>query len=250
MRNKKSDSVNIEKKKRGFFYIGVIIALAICLLALEWVYPDQNPVDIVEPMEGESTPWVLVIDDKKIPERPMPRDDYISREKVVTGRDSITDTAKFSVQHPHLNSFELPDSVLTDLGSEEIYIDPFPGVITKSITDIDERPHYESCLINGDYNPLVFDCTVDKIFSHVRKNITVPECVKYSGGEQIVLALIVLNVAGEPTEIAILNTDAVCADCAVEATRVLRSLPPMNPGVYGGMNIRVSFSIPIKFQYR
>ena len=250
MRNKKSDSVNIEKKKRGFFYIGLIIALAMCLLALEWVYPDQKLPDILEPMEGESTPWVVVIDDKKIPEKPMPRDDYVRHEKVLAVRDSTTDTVKFTVQQPHLISFELPDSILSDLGDEEIYIDPFPGVITKNITDIDERPHYENCLENGDYNPLVFDCTVDKIFTHVRNNITVPECVKYSGGEQIVLALIVLNVAGEPTEITILNSDAVCADCAVEATRVLRSLPAMNPGVYGGMNIRVSFSIPIKFQYR
>ena len=250
MRDKKTEVANIEKRKRGFFYIGLIVALSICLIALEWVFSENSLVDTIEPLEIEPVPEVVIVEEKGIPERPKPKPEFNSSEALVFYQDTLMDTAKFVTTDSSGREFQLPDGQLSNFDESEIFIDPFPGVITKNVLDIDQRPHYRECLKDNEYNPLVFDCTVEKIFSYVKSNLTVPKCVKLGGGEQIVHALVVLDETGFTQEVKVLNSDAVCEDCAREAIRVLNSLPPMQPAIYGGMNIRVSFSIPIKFQYR
>ncbi|MBT6513536.1 MAG: hypothetical protein HOK65_02095 [Crocinitomicaceae bacterium] len=249
MYKKKSDQANIEKRRKGFFYIGLVISLALSLLAFEWVISKGDTVDIHEPLISEKIPWVVIIDDEKIPEKPIPNTEILEIQ-LLSPEFNIQNTVKFT---DDLNSQGIGDIASNEpwIDDDEIfYIDPFPGKITKSIFDIDQRPHYNACLGDGDYTPLVFDCTVEQVFKYIRSNIKVPECVKLSGGKQIVMALVKLNENGTIAAVSILNSDAVCEACSIEAMRVLLELPPMNPGVYGGMNISVSFSIPIKFEYR
>ncbi|MDC3337146.1 energy transducer TonB [Flavobacteriales bacterium] len=249
MHKKKTEQANIEKRRKGFFYIGLVISLALSLLAFEWVISKSDEVDIYEPMVSEETPWVVVIDSKKIPEKPLPNPAISEMQLLSTGVNKVN-AAKFTND---LNNRDVGDIANTKpwIDDEDIfYIDPFPGKITKSIFDIDQRPHYNACLGGGGYTSLVYDCTVEQVFKYVRTHIKVPECVKLSGGKQIVMALVKLNEKGRVADVSVLNSDAVCEDCSIEAMRVLLQLPPMNPGIYGGMNISVSFSIPIKFEYR
>lgn len=249
MRRKKTEQANIEKRRKGFFYIGLVISLALTLLAFEWVFSKGGTVDLLEPMASEEIPWIVIIDDEKIPEKPIPNLDIVAIQLLQPEFNAGT-RARFTDDLNKQGLGAISNSELWVDDAEIFYIDPFPGTITKSIFDIDERPHYDDCLDGRGYNPVVFDCSVEKVFNHVRSNINVPECVKLSGGKQIVMALVNLNENGEVERVSVLNSDAVCEDCSIEAIRVLKQLPPMNPGIYGGMNISVSFSIPIKFEYR
>ena len=153
MRDKKTEVANIEKRKRGFFYIGLIVALSICLIALEWVFSENSLVDTVESLENEPVPEVVIVEESGIPERPKPKPEFNSAEVQVFYKDTLTDTAKFVTTDSSGIEFQLPDGQLSNFDESEIFIDPFPGVITKNVLDIDQRPHYRECLKDNEYNP-------------------------------------------------------------------------------------------------
>ena len=250
MRDKKSEEANIEKRKKSFFFIGLIIALAVSLIAFEWASSSRQNIELARPELDEGN--VVRIDYyHPLPEKPKPISMQSSvPSSVVDDNGGRPKTQFTSSQGAIVNPVFYPEGEFVDPFDDIRNINPFPGQTTRSIFDIDERPHFESCLNGKEYNPLVFDCTVEQVFQSIQENLKVPECVKYSSGkQQIVLAMVALDKLGEMDRIVILNSDAVCSECVRETARILSLLPKMNPGIYAGNPIPVAFTIPIKFQY-
>lgn len=249
MRDKKSDNANVERKKQAFFYTGLVVALAISLIAFEWTSSAKptDTGDIVLMSKGGDRLNVIVIDENNIPERPKPT--LINPPAPTPTTDSLRRKNKFQfTAERESERCTFPEGEFVKPEDNLPCIDPYRGSSTRSVFDIDQRPHYTSCLVNSTYTPMSFDCTKEKVFGHVRENLHVPVCVARSGGKQTVLALVELDATGTVSKVRVLNSDDVCADCIVEARRVLQSLPAMNPGIYGGQPVRISFSIPIKFE--
>jgi len=250
MRGKKSEEANLEKRKRSFYYIGIVIALACSLIAFEYA-SNSAPVELVEPISEDAGVTVIHLSYTNIPEKPSPISSLENAIASNVDTSGLNNNVFFgNSQNDMAHQITYPEGEFVDPYDAIKHIDPFPGKTTKSIFDIDERPHLESCLNGQDYNPLIFDCTVSEVFKMIEQNLKVPDCVKNSSRKmQVVLALIALDETGNLDKIIVLNSDDVCSECVTEATRVLQYLPKMNPGIYAGKPIPVAFTVPIKFQF-
>jgi hypothetical protein len=250
MHGKKSEEANLEKRKRSFYYIGIVIALACTLIAFEWA-SNSTPIELVQPISEDAGVTVIKLSYDNVPDKPSPISSLDNAIPSKVDTSGLNNNVFFgNSQDLMANQISYPEGEFVDPYEAIKHINPFPGKTTKSIFDIDERPHLESCLNGQDYNPLIFDCTVSEVFKMIEKNLKVPECVKHSSGKmQVVLAMIAMDETGKLDKIIVLNADDVCEECVTEATRVLQYLPKMNPGIYAGKPIPVAFTVPIKFQF-
>ena len=230
---------------RGTLYSNILLLLLIAAMS-SCNGSDTTVAPTMAVMEEERQPVVVIIDPNEIPEKPKP-----PKYRAIQKR--YNDSIRIDLKSSQFGSSFGRDSAGSATGQVELgemipCINPYKNLKTRCIDEIDERPHYKECLVANQYHLTSFQCTMDKLYAYVRNEMTIPPCVHYSGGKQLVQALVVVEETGVVETVKVLNTDAVCADCAVEAKRVLKSLPRMEPGVYGGAPVRISFTLPITFE--
>lgn len=261
MKEKKSNEANIERKKSIFFYVGLLVALAITLIAFEWSYKqyetgESEPIKDLpdEIVEGGD----IRVLEKEIPDKPEPyrlvrkqekeETQKIDRTKEEHPSDKRERTTFSSIDPNQINLEDIPEELFHFEDFEGPIIDPLAGTIEKSVTSIDQRPYFPECC-EGAYSPLCYNCTRDKLFAFIRKNIEVPECVHTAGGVQIVWVKLTIDVDGTVNSVEVINMDEICTEAVVRTRDALSKLPPMVPGTYAGVPVRVSYHIPVKLRF-
>lgn len=122
---------------------------------------------------------------------------------------------------------------------------------TKFFVIVEEMPVYPGCEVEAtvkDRN----DCTNEKIFNHVIKNTqfpSLPDNKKYDG---IVYVNFLIDRNGNVDSVNIIksfpgNHSELFNN---EAIRVINSLPKMTPAKQKGKNVKVKYTIPLKFRGR
>ncbi len=238
---------NNSNRNRGL----IILFLALIVLTAGGIWAfngagkeEKQSYDIVLMNEPFQEKNVLYIDEENIPAIPKPKGAGFQLPVKV---DTSAARTVFTAERGDRSCFEYLEGEFVKPDEVIPCINPYSNQKGRSVFDIEQRPHFKNCLDNGKYTAMSFGCTKDKVFEHVRHQLKVPACVSHSGVNQTVLALVLIDELGQVEKVRVLNTDDVCMEASVEAIRVLKTLPGMEPGVYGGMPIKVSFSIPIKF---
>ena len=111
-----------------------------------------------------------------------------------------------------------------------------------SFEDLDIQPKFKDCETSQNHK----DCFVDSLSKHVAEHFN-PEVAQNIGLEKGVSRVYVqfmINKEGNVENIKVRGPHEVIED---EALRVISLLPTMVPGQYGGKNVNVKYTIPIKF---
>lgn len=222
MKLKKSKKANLENKKFIFFEIGLVVALALTFFAFEWRV-DVDSVDefmSIDDIEVEDIVAPITRPKVKLPPPP----------KVIT--DAIVLIDDQEEQDPDL---EIVDAD-TDAKSEI------------NIVDIDEpgdEDYGDVIFVSAEFMP-EFPGGQKALFKWLSKNIKYPVVAQENDICGTVFVGFVVDRDGSITNVKVLRPVDPSLD--KEAIRVVKAMPKWKPGRQRNNKVRVSYTVPIRFQ--
>jgi len=226
MEAKKNEKANLENKKSLFIQIGLIIALLVCLGAMEWtsgqkkdsafagmteeaIEEEQIPVTEETPPEELPPPEVTVTDLFEIVEDDVVIDNEVRFEDDETSEDKVVE-----IYAPVLQAEE-------EEVEEEIFV------------IVEDMPKFRG----GDINTFR---------EWVQKRVRYPELAAENGIQGRVFITFVVETNGNVSNVSVSRSvDALLDEAAKEA---VSASPKWEPGMQRGRPVRVRYSIPIIFQ--
>ncbi len=226
MEPKKSEKANLENKKSMFIQVGLIVALLVCLGAMEWtsgqkkdsafagmteeaIEEEQIPVTEETPPEEMPPPEVTVTDLFEIVEDDVVIDNELKFEDDETSEDKVVE-----IYAPVLQAEE-------EEVEEEIFV------------IVEDMPKFKG----GDIN---------KFREWVQKRVRYPELAAENGIQGRVFITFVVETNGNVSNVTISRSvDQLLDEAAKEA---VMASPKWEPGMQRGRPVRVRYSIPIIFQ--
>ena len=226
MEPKKSEKANLENKKSMFIQVGLIVALLVCLGAMEWtsgqkkdsafagmteeaIEEEQIPVTEETPPEEMPPPEVTVTDLFEIVEDDVVIDNEVKFEDDETSEDKVVE-----IYAPVLQAEE-------EEVEEEIFV------------IVEDMPKFKG----GDIN---------KFREWVQKRVRYPELAAENGIQGRVFITFVVETNGNVSNVTISRSvDQLLDEAAKEA---VMASPKWEPGMQRGRPVRVRYSIPIILQ--
>jgi len=222
MDQKKSPKADLENKRVLFIQIGLIITLAIVLVAFEWKTYDRVLVDL-----GERE----VID---IPEEMV---EITRQEQPPPPPAPPPQTTQFQIVE---DDVEIDDDFIIDADVDitteiEAYIPP--------VFDEEEIVEEEIFIVVEDMP--TFPGGDEARVRFLSENIRYPQMARESGIQGTVFVTFVVERDGSVTDVRVLR--GIGGGCDEEAIRVIKAMPRWNAGKQRGRPVRVQFTMPIRF---
>lgn len=222
MEEKKKPEADLTKKSGLFLSIGLVISLALVIMAFEWrFYDDGSMVDLGR--VDDNFEDMLEIPPTEQPPPPPP-----------------------VIQQPEI--IEIPDEEEIE---EEIEVNLDVEITEETVVEslvFDEAPEEE---VAEEIFSIVEDQPtpqggMDAFYKYVGKNINYPAQARRMGVEGKVYVQFVVDKDGSLNEVQAIK--GIGAGCDEEAVRVVKSAPKWNPGKQRGRAVKVRMVIPITFK--
>ncbi len=222
MEAKKSPKADLEKNRVIFVQIGLVITLAVILLAFDWKSYDRNIEDLGA-VDAESVMEETAPITQQQNEPPPPPQETQSFELEIVEEDmDIDDDFEIDAeadQTTEIEEYIAPEIVEQEVEEAEIFL------------VVEENPSFPGG---------------DKAYkTYLANNIKYPTMAKESGIEGTVYITFVVEPNGKLSNVAIVRD--IGGGCGDEALRVVKNMPKWNPGKQRGKSVRVRFNLPIKF---
>jgi len=230
MEIKKTPKANLENKKILFTEIGLVLTLAICLLAFEWKTYDKtvsmtdNTTQLAT--EEESVP---IIPPDLPPPPEMPRIPVVSDViEIVDDAVKIKDDLILSTEDNKNLAVQVMDYVPKQVVEETVEED-IPVAV------VEEKPSF----MGGDENEFT---------KWVAKNMAYPEIAKENNIQGRVILSFVVGPDGRVVDVKVLRGVDPSLDKA--AVEVVSKSPKWTPGKQRNKPVRVKYTFPVIFQLR
>jgi len=221
MEQKKSKEANLESKKAGFFFVGLVMISAIVGMAFE--YEKFTAEDQIAQKEDDSMQEELVFDippEEEIPEEEpevAPPPPVIEEIEVVEDDEEVEELDLSSIDEkieeaPEEEEAEIVEEKIIDFAEVE---PSFPGG--------------EAAMVEW-----------------INKNVEYPQLAIELGEQGIVYVQFVVNKNGSIEQTKVLRGVSDALDA--EARRVVRKMPKWIPGEQAGKKVRVRFTLPVHFR--
>jgi len=222
MDTKKTPKADLEGKRVLFIQIGLVVTLAIVLLAFEWKTYDRVLTDLGEREVIDIPEEMVEITRQEQPPPPPAPPPQTTQFKIVEDDVEIEDDFMIDVdvdQTTQIEAYIPPVFEEEQVQEQEIFIvveDPpsFPG---------------------GDEARIRF----------LSENIRYPQMARESGIQGTVFVTFVVETDGSVTSVRVLR--GIGGGCDEEAVRVIQAMPKWNAGKQRGRPVRVQFNMPIRF---
>ncbi|MDY0344580.1 MAG: energy transducer TonB [Lentimicrobium sp.] len=223
MEAKKSPKADLEPKRTVFVQIGLIITLAIILLAFEWKTYDVEKIQIdARQAENVEEDMIEITQQNKPPPPPAP---------------PPTTTLINIVQ----DDVEVLDDIIID--AEATQFTEIPTYTPPAVMEEEEVAEAEIFTVVED-QPSFPGGDAARI-RYLQENIKYPQMARESGIQGTVYVTFVVERNGAVTDVRVLR--GIGGGCDEEAVRVIKAMPKWNPGKQRGKPVRVQFNMPIKF---
>ena len=227
METKKNNNVNLEKRKGMFFQLGLVIVLAICLIAFEWTTGQKGPNEFAslteEVLEEELIP--ITETPEQQPEAPPEIPKVTELFQIVEDDVTIENEIIFADDEA---SFD-----------EEVQMYDF------EITEEEEEEEEEIFYVVEDM-PTFRGGDVNKFRDWVQSRVKYPQIAAENGIQGKVFLQFVVEPDGSVSNVIV--SRGVDAALDNEAVKVIQSSPKWSPGKQRGAPVRVRFSMQVNFQ--
>jgi len=222
MEVKKNPEVDLSKKTGLFLNIGLVVSLALTIMAFEWKFYDEG--DLVDLGQvNDQFEETMEIPQTEQPPPPPPK-----------------------IQQPEI--IEVPDEEEIE---EEIEVDLDVEITEETIVEeivFDDEPEEEEA---EEIFTIVEDQPAPKggmaaFYEYVGKNLKYPAQARRMGIEGKVFVQFIVDKDGSITEVQAIK--GIGAGCDEEAIRVLKNAPKWNPGKQRGRPVKVRMILPITFK--
>ncbi|MFO8129574.1 MAG: energy transducer TonB [Bacteroidales bacterium] len=222
METKKTKKADLESKKFIFRQIGLIVALAIVLLAFEWKSYEKSVEGFGERVvqDVEEDMAEITVQEQKPPPPPPPQ--------------------KVTVLNVVEDDIEVEEDIIIDIeADEETEVEEYVPV------EVEEEVVEEAPIFMVVESMPEFPGGTENLYKYLGENIKYPQMAKESGIQGIVYVTFVVEKDGSVTDVRVLR--GIGGGCDEEAIRVVESMPKWNPGKQRGKSVRVQYNLPVKF---
>jgi len=220
MEAKKNPEVDLERRKGSFTLIGLITALAITLVALEWTTFEKQLGSLgsldIDFLEEEVIPPSATP-----PPPPPPPPAPTTILEIVDDEEDIVEVEILDQEIKEDTKVEIVqrDEVIEE---EQIF------------TIVEEMPSFPG----GEA----------ELFKYLGKNIKYPQMATDAGISGVVYVTFVVDKDGKIRDVKVLR--GIGGGCDEEAVRVVKSMPTWKPGKQRGKAVTVQYNLPIRFTLR
>jgi len=232
----KSKKARIESYSKIFFQLGLVLALLVVYLSIEWKSFDRyvsemNMVDLQDE-ETVDIPITERIIEIKPPPPPPPAPEKIL---IVDDLEEIEETVLETTETDETEAVEFVEIENIEEVEEEELVENVPFAI------VEEVPVYPGCVGSKEQKR---KCLQDKIRIHVNKtyNTNLPQELGLSPGKKKVFVMFKIDKNGNVSDA---RARGPHKRLEKEAIRVVNLLPQMTPGKQRGRSVSVSYTLPI-----
>lgn len=230
MKTKKNPKYDLEKRRKLYFNLGLLIAGSATLAAFRWGTPVEEPVDNVQyerELPVEVIEFVKVVELQPQTSFQAPRIDVFVPEEAEEVEEEIEEPTddKTIVNIP-------PPEIKGPIGQGTIGVSTHGDPQTFESQDVEDLPEYPG----GDM----------AMMSFIQKGYKFPKHQDLTDQGTIYVRFVVTS-KGEITEVSIAR--GISPEMDREAMRVVQSMPNWKPGKYRGRPVNVRMVIPIKIKY-
>ncbi|HDS08127.1 MAG TPA: energy transducer TonB [Bacteroides sp.] len=226
MEQKKSEKVDLERRKGIFLEVGLVVALSIILIAFEWTKgPDKEDTsEMVQEIQFEDEMMQITRREEPKPE-PKPE-----QPKVAEVLDIVDDDV------------EIDDEFDFDMEATEDTEYDFTTVISDDEEEIEEE---EVFYIVEDMPTFNGGDPATEFRKYIAQNLRYPEIAAENGISGRVIVQFAVNRTGQVVDAVVVRSVDPALD--KEAIRVVMSSPKWTPGKQRGKPVKVLFTFPINF---
>ena len=225
MELKKSNKVNLEKRKGMFIQIGLVVTLSIVLVAFEWTQGEGNDDDsnAVQEIQFEDEMMQITRRDEPKPE-PKPEQPKVAEVLDIVDDDvEIEDDFDFDMEANSDSEYDFTSMMDDD---EEIDEDEVFYIV-------EDMPTFNG----GD--------PATEFRKYIGQNLRYPEIAAENGISGRVIVQFAVSKYGNVVDAVVVRSVDPALD--KEAVRVVMSSPKWAPGKQRGKAVKVLFTFPINF---
>ena len=217
---KKHPQADLEKKRSLFMQIGLVAALAIVWIALEWRSYEENAFNLGDLMMEDIEEEIIPITEREIKPPPPPP----PPEELIIVEDEEELEEELEVEDTEVDE----DTEIQEIEEEEEFDEH------QIFTVVEQMP--------------AFPGGEAALFRYLQKNIKYPAMAKESGISGTVYVTFVINQRGEIKDVKVIR--GIGGGCDKEAERVVRNMPKWNAGKQRGKPVKVQYNLPVRFLLR
>ncbi len=223
MEAKKSKKADLEPKRTVFIQIGLVIALAISLVAFEWKTYDIKEIDTTARQAEQVEDDLVEITQQNKPPPPPAAPPTTTLINIV--QDNVDVVDDFTIDAEATQLTEIPKYVPPAMVEEEEVAE------AEIFTVVETSPSFPG----GD----------EARIRYLTENIKYPQMARESSIQGTVYVTFVVERTGNVSDVRVLR--GIGGGCDEEAIRVIKGMPKWSPGKQRGKPVRVQFTMPIKF---
>lgn len=217
MEAKKSSEADLERRKRGFFYAGLLVTLAFVLVGMEYTEFDRKDNELgdlnKEFLEEEEIPPSAAP-----PPPPPPPPAPSTVVEIVEDEEDIEET-------------------------EQVFEEPDEETVVEEVEYVEEEVEDEIFTIVEDMP--TFPGGETELFKFLGKNLKYPAIAQDAGVSGTVYVNFMVDKDGKVKNAKVVR--GIHSACDKEALRVVNKMPAWRPGKQRGKAVRVSYNLPIRF---
>jgi len=224
---RKTEKADLESKRSLFVQIGLIVVLAIILLAFEWKQYERAKLELGVRDNVEVIEEVVIQTEQEVAKPPAPAPPPQTTILEIVDNDVTVDDISIDAEtdeNTQMEEYVAPPPSSVEVKDEEI-------VEAEIFTVVEESPSFPG----GEEARIRF----------LQENIEYPQMARESGIQGTVYMTFVVEPSGSVSAVRVLR--GIGGGCDEEAIRVIQKMPKWNPGKQRGKPVRVQFTMPIKF---
>lgn len=224
MISKKSDKVNLENRRGLFIQVGVVIALAITLIAFEWTSRPQELASLGAMTDMNLTEEIIPITRQQEIKPPPP-----------PAAPKVTDVLNIVEDDVQIDDELIIDDAEAD---QQMQVEIMPFTETEEVAEeevffiVEDMPSFQGKGQEG-------------FREWIAQNLRYPEIAAENGISGKVYVQFAVNSKGEVVDAVVVRGVDPALD--KEAVRVVMSAPRWEPGKQRGKPVKVQFTFPINF---
>ncbi len=224
MELKKSPQADLENKKGLYGSLGLVLALAIVLVAFEWKSYDNEKIEVAARTAIETEEEMIIQTEQNLPPPPPPPPAQVS-DQIEIVEDDVEIETEVKI-----------DAEATETTVVEDYVAP-PVVKEEEVAEeeifqiVEEMPSYPGGM--------------QSLYEYLSENIRYPVVAMESGIQGRVYVTFVVEKDGSISDVKVLR--GIGGGCDEEAVRVIKAMPKWNPGKQRGRAVRVLYNVPVNF---
>jgi protein TonB len=221
---KKSPKADLESKKVIFTEIGLIIGMALMLLAFEWKSYDKTVIEVSSRQAENVAEEIIPITEQKIKPPPPAPVQQVVKINIVEDDVEVDDNIEIDAEADQ--NTEVEEYIAAPKQEDEESAEE--AQIFMVVESMPEFPGGEAAL-----------------YKYLGENIKYPQMAKESGIQGRVFVTFVVERNGSVTDVRVLR--GIGGGCDEEAIRVVQNMPKWTPGKQRGKSVRVQYNLPVKF---